>query len=101
MKTYAILLIVHDDLLDGDQGTRLLRSCTMDLARCRVRGRPSGKHASRNSPEGALAELAKDLIVGDSGATDIAIPRSLMGNGKAPRRERCARLVGFVDAHGR
>lgn len=66
----AVLLVVHDDFLQGDEGARLLRTCLVDLAVAATRQLSRKTQGSLNArlpaagnlPECTLAKLAEKLI---------------------------------------
>lgn len=101
--TYAILFIMHNNLLQRDESVGLARTRAMNLAgRTRVSGGAiwARARASReNLPKGTLAKLAEYLIIGDSGAPCKADPRALVLYGKRARRQ-AAVAAGHWRLHG-
>lgn len=96
--TYAILFVVHDDFLQGDDGAGLPRSGSMNLT---IREGPvldsigwiSGAKARQREardgeaiPKCSLAQLALQLIVGDARAAQEAGSWSQVIEGKGSRR---------------
>lgn len=91
--TYAILFVVHDDFLQGDDGAGFPRSGSVNLTIVEGPvldsiGWISDAKARHGEaiPKCSLAQLALQLIVGDARAAQEAGSRSQVVEGKGSRR---------------
>lgn len=98
MPPYAILFVVHDDFLQGDDCARLFRpsSVYLTLGQGQLSARPQAQEAKADIylPKGSFSKFSLQLIVSDAGAAAKASPGSLVGDGKGARRSAIRRRGG-------
>lgn len=103
--TNPISLVVHDDLLECNQGARFPRPRAVNLTEqdssVNNRNGCSGKTHDEHIPKGTLAQFTQDFIVGNPRAAHEAAPVPLVRKRKSARRHdrASAALLCLVDAH--
>ena len=80
---HALFLIVHEDTLQSDRVALFAMNGFVHFSIGIVSSEATLSHEEScqkddNAPESTLTELAQQLVIGDSRASNKAIPRSLM-----------------------
>lgn len=93
---YPIFLMVHNDLLEGNMGSRLLgfraMHLTVELGLAR-----KARRRRANLPKGTLTQLAKEIVICDSRASYKACPGALVLHRKSARRVAGVGRAGLHD----